>query len=68
MLQKSVYSKLLLNRSSYDAVLHKIKKAKLKEGLVQVLMVTERQFNKMELIVGAFQTDVLNSSERLVVL
>jgi CRISPR-associated protein Cas2 len=35
---------------------------------VQVLKVTEKQYSKMEYIVGNCKTDVLNSDERLVIL
>lgn len=37
-------------------------------GIVQVLKVTEKQYSKMEYIVGNCKTDVLNSDERLVIL
>lgn len=38
------------------------------EGLVQVLRVTEKQYNKMDFIVGERTGDVLASDERLVIL
>ena len=45
-----------------------IKKNKPHEGLVQVLRVTEKQYNKMDFIVGERTGDVLTSDERLVIL
>ena len=35
---------------------------------MQVLQVTEKQYAKMECIVGVVQTEVIDSDERLVVL
>lgn len=68
MLQESVYCKLALNGTAANAVVENIHKNKPDEGLVQVLVVTEKQYAKMEIIVGAVQSEVLDSDERLVVL
>ena len=38
------------------------------DGLVQVLKITEKQYSRMEYIVGESKSDVLDSDERLVVL
>ena len=38
------------------------------DGLVQMLVITEKQFSKMEYVVGEKQTTVLDSDERIVVL
>jgi CRISPR-associated protein Cas2 len=38
------------------------------EGLVQVLKVTEKQYGKMEYIVGESSNEVLNTDQRLVIL
>ena len=68
MVQESVYCKLAQNGSVADAVVENIKKNKPHEGLVQVLRVTEKQYNKMDFIVGERTGDVLTSYERLVIL
>lgn len=68
MLQESVYCKLALNGTAANAVVENIYKNKPDEGLVQVLVVTEKQYAKMEIIVGTVQSEVLDSDERLVVL
>lgn len=68
MLQESVYCKLALNGTAANAVVENIHKNKPDEGLVQVLVVTEKQYAKMEIIVGTVQSEVLDSDERLVVL
>ena len=68
MVQESVYCKLDQNISVADAVVENIKKNKPHEGVVQVLRVTEKQYNKMDFIVGERTGDVLTSDERLVIL
>ena len=68
MMQESVYTKILLNGTAVNSVIENIKKNKPKEGLVQVLTVTEKQFSRMEFIVGDKRSDVLDSDERLVIL
>ena len=68
MVQESVYCKLAQNSSVADAVVKNIKKNKPHEGLVQVLRVTEKQYNKMDFIVGERTGDVLASDERWIIL
>ena len=68
MVQESVYCKLAQNSSVADIVVDNIKKNKPPEGLVQVLRVTEKQYNKMDFIVGEKTGDVLTTTERLVIL
>ena len=68
MVQESVYCKLAQNSSVADAVVENIKKNKPHEGVVQGMRVTEKQYNKMDFIVGERTGDVLTSDERLVIL
>lgn len=68
MMQESVYSKIVLNATAMEAVCRGIKRNKAGKGLIQVLTVTERQFEKMEFIVGEAQSSIVDSDERLVVL
>ena len=68
MLQESVYCKLAQNSVVAGSIIENIKKNKPEEGLVQVLKVTEKQFSKMEYIVGESKSNVLTSDERLVIL
>lgn len=68
MLQESVYCKLALNSTMADSVIENLKKNKPEEGLVQALKVTEKQFERMEYIVGEKQSEVLDTDERLVIL
>ena len=68
MSQESVYCKLVQNSTAGDAVVDNIRKNSPKDGLVQVLRVTEKQYSKMEYIVGEKRTQILDTDERLVIL
>lgn len=68
MMQESVYCKLALNTTVAEAITQNIRKNKPQDGLVQVFTMTEKQFSKMEFIVGSKKSDVLDSDERLVIL
>lgn len=68
MLQESVYCKLAQNSTMADSIIESVKKNKPGEGLVQLLKVTEKQYAKMEFIVGESCSEVLDSDERLVIL
>lgn len=68
MLQESVYCKLALNGTAANAIAENIHKNKPEQGLVQLLMVTEKQYAKMDIIVGSVKSEVLDTDERLVVL
>lgn len=66
MLQESVYCKLLLNNSAQSTMAENIRKNKPAKGIVQMLTVTEKQFSKMEYVVGEWTSDVISSDERLI--
>jgi CRISPR-associated protein Cas2 len=68
MMQESVYCKLALNTTVSEAIISNVKKNKPPEGLVQVITITEKQFSRMEMIVGTKSSEVLDSDERLVIL
>lgn len=68
MMQESVYCKLVPNSNIGDSVVENIKKNKPSDGLVQVLRVTEKQYSKMDFIVGNKKTSVLDNDDRLVFL
>lgn len=68
MLQESIYCKLAQNSTVADALVDNLRKNRPESGLVQVLKITEKQYEKMEFIVGEFSSDVLDTDERLVIL
>ena len=66
MLQESVYCRMVLNQSAENNVRAALKRMKPPSGSVMVLSVTEKQFAKMEWIVGTFHSDVISSDERII--
>ena len=68
MLQESVYVKMALNTTQVNQIISEVKKIKPEKGVVQVLSITEKQFQNMEHITGTYQSEVLDSDERLVIL
>ena len=68
MMQESVYCKLALNQTVASAVVTAVKNNKPKDGLVQLLVVTEKQFAKMEYICGERTNSIIDSDDKLVIL
>ena len=68
MLQESVYCKLALNSTAVRTIVDNVHKNKPEEGLIQLLTVTEKQYAKMDIIIGNIKNEVLDSDERLVIL
>ena len=68
MMQESIYSKLALNQSAVKGITQKLDKNKPKSGLVQVLVITEKQYTNMKTLVGKVHSDVVDTDERLVIL
>ena len=68
MLQNSVYSKIVLNATAANALRQNIRNNKTNEELIEMLLVTERQFEKMEIVVGERRSDVIDDDKRLVIL
>ena len=61
MLQESVYCKLALNSSAVNAIVDNVHKNKPEEGLIQLLTVTEKQYAKMDIILGQVKSEVLDT-------
>lgn len=68
MMQESVYTKLALNQTVCANIMDNVKKNKPDNGLVQMLAITEKQYARMEIVVGEVKSTILNTDERLVVL
>ncbi len=68
MMQESIYCKLAQNSTVADSIVENIRKNKPVSGLVQAMKITEKQFSKIEYIVGENSSEVLDSDERLVIL
>ena len=68
MLQESIYCKLATNDTAAETIISNVRNNKPDEGLVQVLRVTEKQFARMEYIVGKAANGMLDTPERIVFL
>lgn len=68
MMQESVYCKLAQNTSAADYIIDSVRKNKPENGLVQALKITEKQFSRIEYIVGQKKSEVIDSDERLIIL
>lgn len=68
MMQESVYVKLALNATTAQSVMQAVRNKKPSKGLVQMLMVTEKQFARMELVLGEYHSEIIDNEERLVIL
>lgn len=66
MMQKSVYSRLVVNNVTSQAIKEKVAKNLPPEGIVELLEVTENQFSRIEYLVGEKQSLVEDSMDRLV--
>ena len=68
MMQESVYIKLTLNQTAAKLLVDSIKRSKPSVGLVQVLVITEKQFQRIETITGEPNRTVLDSDDGVVIL
>lgn len=66
MLQESVYCKLAQNQSVVESVSESIRKNKPPKGIVQTLVITEKQYSRMEFIIGSGNSDIISSDRRFV--
>lgn len=66
LMQKSVYTKLVLNNNSTKLLRSQILKNLPKSGVIQLLTITEKQFADIEILVGQISSKVLNSVDRVV--
>lgn len=68
MMQYSVYVRVCVTRQSAIFLENRVRQFLPTEGVVQSLMVTEKQYNDMHFLVGQPIDDVRNSSDRTVIL
>lgn len=67
MMQESVYSKLVLNTIAASLVQERIRKNKAPKGIIQVLVITEKQFAGIEYVTGVRDSNILDNTNRLVI-
>lgn len=66
MMQKSVYTKLVINNVTSNAVKHRVRNNLPPDGTVELLEITENQFSKIEYLVGEEQQLTIDTMDRLV--
>ena len=67
MMQESVYTKILLNGTMASLLKERIRKNAPKKGLVQMLLVTEKQFASIEYVSGESKSIIEDSDKRCLV-
>lgn len=68
MIQYSIYVRVCVSKQSAQFVENRISMFTPPNGVIQTLMVTEQQYNRMHFLVGQFKEDIRNSSERTLIL
>ena len=68
MMQESVYTKLAPTPTVANSIQFMVRRNRPENGIVQMLTITEKQFNRMEILTGQYQTEVLDDDRRLVIL
>ncbi len=65
MMQESMYCKMVLNYSVAQSVIKKVQNISPGKGIIQLMLVTEKQFADIILITGEVKTKVVNTDERI---
>ena len=68
MLQESVYCKMMTSPTVENSVKRLIYSNCPQNGLVQTLTITEKQFVKMDYVVGEHKSDIIETAERIIIL
>lgn len=68
MIQYSVYVRVCVNRKSAQFIEQRISGFLPESGIIQSLMLTEKQYNDMHFLLGKEKDDVRNYSGRTVIL
>lgn len=62
MMQFSVYSKIFSNRDSCTKHIAQLRKSVPSRGQIRIMMVTEKQYSSIEIIVGGLSNQEINTS------
>lgn len=68
MLQKSVYCKMSINLSKADSVIQTIRKSMPRKGLIQILVITEKQFSSMQTYVGKMNPSIIDGDQGVIII
>jgi CRISPR-associated protein Cas2 len=68
MMQESIYSKFCLNPTQNEMLCQRIRKNAPQKGLIQMMIVTEKQYSNIEYIIGEPQEYIVDNSDRMVII
>lgn len=68
MMQESVYCKLSFNKSVADSIIARVKALVPNKGLIQIMIITEKQYSSIINVIGESKHNEIDSDEQLVVL
>ena len=68
MMQESVYCKLVMNPLAAELAKERVNLIKPSKGIIQALIITEKQYSSIEYLVGESQTKQIDNTERLIIL
>ena len=68
MMQESVYTKITKNMPQAMAIAKRLRDNIPEKGLIQMLTVTEKQFSRMELLIGEEEKEYITDDRRLIIL
>lgn len=68
MIQYSVYVRVCVNRQSATFMEKRVSTYLPKDGTIQSLMLTEKQYNDMHFLLGKKKEDIRNSAQRTIIL
>ncbi len=68
MMQESIYTKICINMHAVKKVEQRVDRNKPLHGIVQLMVVTERQFANIKYVVGEENSNTIQNDERMVIL
>jgi CRISPR-associated protein Cas2 len=68
MIQESVYVRVVTNRKSAEFLENRLMDIAPEEGIIQTLIVTEKQYASIRFLVGENIDDVRNTDDRVIII
>lgn len=65
MMQESVYCKLAVNAVSADLIKQRVNRIKPAKGVIQLMIITEKQYSQIDYLLGGPQEKQLDTTEGL---
>ena len=67
MMQQSIYCKLVMNPLAAELAKQRVQHLSPNKGVIQAMIVTEKQYAQIEYLSGGTSTKQVNSTDRLVI-